>query len=167
MCYELVVFSDIDISLNVVWYLVYNEHTAHCTTQMTEKQIITLFHLVLQVYCSSSLKEDLHNPVMTVPACSMQRTVSILCAHVCVCVVWVVLYVRECTFMFVCYMYMVCGCAYMCISVCHCVSALRMVDTSLQVYLITRVQNNVHTVLEIAGYFSCYMLQLTQCDVVI
>ena len=45
-----------------------------------------------------------------------------------------------------------------------------MVDTSLQVYLhvylITQVQNNTHTVLEIARY-SCYKLQLTQCDVIV
>ena len=50
-----------------------------------------------------------------------------------------------------------------------CVSTFRMVDTNLQVYLhvsvITQVQNNTHTVLAIAKFFSCYMLQLTQCDV--
>ena len=34
-------------------------------------------------------------------------------------------------------MYMVYGCVYMCISVCHCVSTFRMVDTSLQVYMYT------------------------------
>ena len=47
-----------------------------------------------------------------------------------------------------------------------------MVDTSpyiqlyLHVYLITQVQTT-HTVLAIVRYFSCYMLQLTQCDVTV
>ena len=45
-----------------------------------------------------------------------------------------------------------------------------MVDTSLyiQVYF-AQVQKNTHTVLAIARYFpvTCYMLQLTQCDVIV
>ena len=57
-----------------------------------------------------------------------------------------------------------CGVVYMGISVCHCVSTFKMVDTSLQVYvhlyLITQVQKkNTHAVLEIVRYISCYMLQ--------
>ena len=44
----------------------------------------------------------------------------------------------------VCYMCIVWGCVYMGISVCHCVSTFKMVDTSLQVYvhvyLITQVE---------------------------
>ena len=51
----------------------------------------TIFYLVLQVYCSPTLKEYVHNPAMTVLACNVERTVSILCVHgvvhACVCVV--------------------------------------------------------------------------------
>ena len=56
----------------------------------------------------------------------------------------------------------VCTCALVCAFMC--VSAFRMVDTSVQVYLqnmclhvsvITQAQNNIHTVLAIS---SCYML---------
>ena len=56
-------------------------NNVHGTTQVTDQQIITIFHLALQVYCSPSLKEHLHNPVMTLLACNIERTVSILCAH--------------------------------------------------------------------------------------
>ena len=66
-------------------------HNVLGTTQVTDEQIITIFHLVLQVYCSPSLKELLHNPVMTLLACKKERTGSILHAHgvvcACVCVV--------------------------------------------------------------------------------
>ena len=67
--------------------------------------------------------------------------------------------------MFVCYMYVVYGCVYMCISVCHCVSTFGMVDASLyiQVYF-AQVQKNTHIV---DHYFPVYMLQLTQCDVIV
>ena len=102
-------------------------NTAHGTLQVTDEQIITIFHLVLQVYCSPSLKEHLHNSVMPLPARSIERTVSILCAHggVCACVgVW-----------------------WLCVNihfVCISASAFRMVDTNLQVYIhvsvITQVQ---------------------------
>ena len=90
-------------------------NTAHGTPQVTDEEIIIIFHLVLQVYCSPSLKEHLHNPVMTLLACTIERKEPILCAHgdVCMCVLL---------------------CAHM-----HCaiisVSSFRMLDTSLQVYV--------------------------------
>ena len=65
-------------------------NTAHGTLQVTDEQIIiTIFHLGLQVYCSPSLKEHLHNSVMPLMTGNIERTVFILCAHggVCVCVV--------------------------------------------------------------------------------
>ena len=55
----------------------YNE-LLYITLQLTEEHN---FHLVLQVYCSSSLKELLHNPVMTLLARIKQRKESILHAH--------------------------------------------------------------------------------------
>ena len=78
-------FSDLDILLYVVWYLVYNEYCTWHNTSGDEQ--ITVIHLVLQVYCSPSLKEYLHNPVMSLLARNMERTVSILRAHggVCMC----------------------------------------------------------------------------------
>ena len=61
----------------------YNE-LLYITLQLTNN------NLGLQVYCSLSLKEHLHNPVMTVLACNMERTGTILRAHgvmcACVCV---------------------------------------------------------------------------------
>ena len=61
----------------------YNE-LLYITLQLTNN------NLGLQVYCSLSLKEFLHNPVMTVLACNIERTGSILREHgimcVCVCV---------------------------------------------------------------------------------
>ena len=118
----------IPISLNVVWYLVYNECTAHGTTLVKGEQII--FHLVLQVYCSPSLKQYLHSPVMALLACNIERTVSILCAHSGGCACVCVLHVHGCV--------VVCTCALVC------VNAFRVADTNLQVYLhvsvITQVQ---------------------------
>ena len=68
-------------------YLLYNA-LLYVTLQLTEEHN---FHLPLQVYCSPSLKELLHNPVMTLLACNKERTGSILHAHgvvcACVCVV--------------------------------------------------------------------------------
>ena len=129
----------------------------HGTTQVTDEQIITILHLVLQVNCSPSLKEYLHSPVMTHLACNIQRTASILCANgvVCACV-WCC--VRECTCIFVCCM---CMCVWLCVHVHQCVhscvSAFQMVDTNLQIYLhvpvITQAQNNAHTVLAISIFF--------------
>ena len=58
---------------------------AHGTSLVTDEQIITIFHLVLQVYCSPSLKEHLHNPVMPLLARTIQRKESILRAHGGVC----------------------------------------------------------------------------------
>ena len=90
--------------------------------------------------------------------------------------------VREYTCIFKCYMCMVCGCVlqlcmvygfvYMCISVCHCVSTFRMVDASLQVYLHVYLITQVHTIEHSYSFgncslFSCYMLQLTQSDVIV
>ena len=114
------------IPLNVACYLVYNE--------VTDEQIITIFHLVLQVHCSPSLKEQVHNPVMPLLARTRERKESILCSYGGVCAYTCVMFVCECTFMFVCCMW-VCGCVYMRISVYICVSAFRMVDASLQVYV--------------------------------
>ena len=61
----------------------YNE-LLYITLQLTNN------NLGLQVYCSLSKKELLHNPVMTVLACNIERTGSILRAHgvtcACVCV---------------------------------------------------------------------------------
>ena len=62
-----------------VKYLVYNE-LLYITLQLTNN------NLGLQVYCSPSLKELLHNTVMTVLTCNMERTGSILHAHGVVCV---------------------------------------------------------------------------------
>ena len=102
-------------------------NSLQATTQVTDEQII-IFHLVLQVYCSPSLKEHLHNPVMTVLACNIQRKESILCAQCCVCV-------HKYTCIFVCCMS---GCVvvYTRALVCAfmCVSSFRMVDTNLQLY---------------------------------
>ena len=99
-------------------------NTAHGTPQVTDEQIIVIIHLVLQVYCSPSLKEQVHNPVMPLLTRNIERTVSILRAHgvgVCVCVVLCV----ACAW--------VCGCVYICICVIISASAFRMVDTNLQV----------------------------------
>ena len=64
----------------------YNE-LLYITLQLTEEHD---FYLGLQVYCSLCLKEHLHNLVMTVLACNIERTGSILRAHgvmcACVCV---------------------------------------------------------------------------------
>ena len=122
-------------------------NTAHGTPQVTDEQTITIFHLVLQVYCSPSLKEHLHNPVMPLMARNIQRKESILCAHGDVCM-----------------------CVLLCVHM-HCViisdSAFRMVDTSLQVYVhvlvITQVQWNIiikFRQLLIIVVYTC--LQLTQ-----
>ena len=83
MCW-ICLLTFIHIPLNYVWYWVYNEYTEHGTTQVTENQRI-IFNLALQVYCSPSLKEHLHNPVMTLLACTVERTGSILRAHGGVC----------------------------------------------------------------------------------
>ena len=98
--YVLDMFSDLHIPLTVVWYLVYNEYCTWHTTS-DDEQIIIIFHLGLQVYCSPSLKEYLHNPVMPLLAHSKERRASILRAHMVVCVVVV--------------------CAYICMFVCMCV----------------------------------------------
>ena len=106
---------------------------------------------------------------MPLLACNTERTDSFLHAHggVCgvVCVnVHAYLSVTCARCVVVCYMCIVWGCVYMGISVCHCVSTFKMVDTSLQVYvhvyLITQVpKRNTHAVLEIVRYISSYMLQ--------
>ena len=61
-------------------------NTAHDTPQVTDEQLIVIIYLVLQVYCSPSLKEQVHNHVMPLLARNIERTVSILCAHGGVCV---------------------------------------------------------------------------------
>ena len=111
-------------------------NTAHGTPQVTDEEIIKIFHLVLQVYCSLSLKEYLHNPVMPLLARKKKRRASILCAHGGVCE------------------YM-CGGVCKHISMCICVSAIRTVDTNLQVYVHVSVttQVNAHKHLTITHYF--------------
>ena len=127
-------FSDLHIPLNVVWYLVYNEYY-HGTPQVTVEQIITIIHLGLQVYCSPSLKEHLHNPVMSLLTRSMQRKESILHAHGGVCALHVCVVVCD-----VCCMW-VCGCVVVCICICVIISAsaFRM-QVYVHVSVITQVQ---------------------------
>ena len=117
----------------------------HGTTQVTENQRI-IFHLGLQVYCGPSLKEHLHNPVMTHPACNIEWKVFILHTYGDVCMfVWCCVYEYKC--MFVHYMcIMVYGCVYTCISVCHCVTAFKMVDKILQVYVRIAISNQTNKI---------------------
>ena len=77
-------------------------NTAHGTPQVTDEQIIVIIHLVLQVYCSPSLKEQIHNLVMPLLARNMERTVSILCAHGGVCAYMCVVVVCDVCCMCVC-----------------------------------------------------------------
>ena len=83
-------FSDPNIPLTVVWYLVYFEYC-------TDEQIITISHLVLQVYCSPSLKKQVHNPIMPLMARNKERKETILRAVVCV---WWCGCVVVCTYAF-------------------------------------------------------------------
>ena len=81
-------------------------NTAHGTPQVTDEQIIVVIHLALQVYCSPSLKEQVHNPVMPLLARNKERKETILRAHggVCACVgVW-----------WLCVMCVACGCVVVC-----------------------------------------------------
>ena len=108
------------------------------------------YYLVLQVYCSPSLKELLHNPVMTVLACNIERKEAILHGHSCVCVVvvcdvcctWkcgcVYIYIMEQSMvhMVVCvhvWVGVVVVCTYSFVRIST--SAFRMVDTNLQMYV--------------------------------
>ena len=111
------------VVLSVQWIM----HMAHHKWQMT------IFHLILQIYCSLCLKEHLHDPFMSVLACNIERTVSVLRAHGVMCVCGVVC-INVHTYLCVACA-CVCGCMYMCISVCAfmCVSAFWTVDTNLQV----------------------------------
>ena len=105
-------FSDLHIPLTDVWYLVYSEYCTWYTTSDNE-QIIAIFHLVLQVYCSPSLKEHLHNPVMPFLARSKERRASILHAHGggCACVfggcvwiyVWLCVHAHQCVHLCQCH----------------------------------------------------------------
>ena len=129
-------------------------NTAHGTLQVTDEQI-TILHLALQVYCSPSLKEYLHSPVMPLLARTIQRKEPILCTHsgvctwcvcgICVCVcVCVVVCVHVCVCVCVCvvvvFEYMcvclcvACGCVHMCTcTLCQCIH----MDTNLQVQVHT------------------------------
>ena len=104
-------------------------NTAHGTLQVTDEQTITIFHLVLQVYCSPSLKEYLHNPVMPVLARNIERTASILCAYGGVCgrvgVWWLCVNIH-----------------FVCIST----SAFRMVDTSIQHISVITCTSTIHSI---------------------
>ena len=106
-------------------------NTAHGTPQVTDEQIKTILHLVLQVYCSLSLKENLHNPVMPVLARNKERKESILHAHGSVC---------ACVCVWLCVMWM-CGWVHIYVDVCIITSAFRMADTHLQAY----IQQNLQT----------------------
>ena len=128
-------FSVLHIPLNVVWYLVYNEYCTWHTTS-DDEQIIAIFHLGLQVYCSPSPKEHLHNPVMPLLARNIERRGSILCAHGGVCG-------RV-------------GVCWWCVNI-HCVcistSVFRMVDTSRQhISVITQVQYTIYTLMDGCNY---------------
>ena len=134
--YVLDMFSDLHIPLIAVWYLMYNDY---CTWHTTSDDEQIIFHLVLQVYCSPSLKEHLHNPVMSLMARTIQRKESILCAHGGVCSVGVCA-VAVCEYMHVC-LCVACGCMDMCT---YYICVFIMVDTNLQeerhVPVITQVQ---------------------------
>ena len=113
--------SDVHIPLTVVWYLVYNDCAWYPTSDAEQ---ITIFHLVLQVYCSPSLKEHLHNPVMPLLTRHIERAVSILCAHGSVC--------GACV-LHVCCMCVACGCVVVCaytFIVFISTSVFKMVDTT-------------------------------------
>ena len=151
-------------------------NTAQGTPQVTDEQIITVFHLVLQVYCSPSLKELLHNPVMPLLARIIERRGSTLCAHsgvcACVCVWWLYVHTHACLCVACAW---VCGCVCMHISVCICVSAIRIVDTNLQVYahasVTTQVQLNIWQLLIIFLYmftadkWDVTVTHLTSCTI--
>ena len=134
-------------------------NNVHGTTQVKEEQFSTLVCRSTVAPAWRRISTILSWPFWLAiyrrgqyPSCRHMVVCVVLCACMCVTCAW-------------------CMVVYMSISVCHCISTFRMVDTSLQVYLhvylITQVQNNTHSVLTIARYFSCYMLQLTQCDVLI
>ena len=107
-------------------------NTAHGTLQVTDEQIITIFHLGLQVYCSPSLKEYLHSPVMPLLARKIERRASILRAHGGVCVWWWYVNIH-----------------FVCIST----NVFRMVDTSLQhISVITQVQYTIYTLMDDCNY---------------
>ena len=115
-------------------------NNVHGTTQLSDRS--TIFHLVLQVYCSPSLKEHLHNSVMIVLACNIQRKESILCAHivlcVCVCINIHAYLLHE----------WVCGCVYTCISVCiHVCKCLPNggYKSTIILSVITLVQHNTYS----------------------
>ena len=94
-------------------------NTACGTLQVTDEQIKVIFHLVLQIYCSPSLKEQVHNPVMPLLARKEERTVSILCACSGVCACVCVCDGCICIYMHVCVLHVhgcevVCTCALVC-----------------------------------------------------
>ena len=97
-------------------YLLYNA-LLYVTLQLTEERN---FHLPLQVYCSPSLKELLHNTVMTLLACNMERTGSILHQHgvVCACVCGVVCVNVHAYLCVKCVCMVVCTCALVCAFMC-------------------------------------------------
>ena len=60
--------------------------TVHGTLELTDEEIIAIIYLRLQVYCSPTLKEHLHNPVMPLLARKIERKESTLHARGGVCV---------------------------------------------------------------------------------
>ena len=109
--------SEVVISWRCFWHsyspecwVVLNPKWIYCTWHNTG----TIFHLILQVYRSPSLKEHLHSPVMSLLACNMKRTVSILHAHgrVCACVCDVYVNIHGCV--------VVCTCELVCAFMCQC-----------------------------------------------
>ena len=150
-------FSNLHISLNVVWYLLYSECCTWCTTseRWTNNKI---FHLVLQVYCSPSLKEHLHNPFTSLLACIIERRASILRAHgVCVhvCVWW--LCVNVC--MYVCELHVgVCLCVHT--HLCKCIQNGGYKSTSSIQWILHMAHYNIHMSIEVTlsrtpGFTGC------------
>ena len=77
--------------------------------------------------------------------------------------------VSEYTCMFVCYMCMVYGCVHVhqCVLLCQHLQNGGYKTTRILTCIFNHTStNNTHTVLAIA-HFSCYMLQLIQCDVTV
>ena len=53
--YVLDMFSDVSIPLNVVWYLVYNEYTAHGTVEVTFHCVLVCAFVSVASECTNDL----------------------------------------------------------------------------------------------------------------
>ena len=127
-------------------------NAAHGTPQVADEQIITIFHLALQVYCSPSLKEYLHNPVMPLLACNIERKESILCAHGGVCghmgVWWLYVHTHQC------------------VNLCQCHQNSGNKSTSVCTCISNHTSKCSYKHLTIAHYF-LYMFTADKCDVTV